>query len=152
MTMPNERTRSIRWGHEFLGELISDNTVDESIRRIAQDLVATYPPPDQILQLIEANAKALPQPAAEALVKAAELWALLRRSHGGSEETRRSLLYVERHFPESWIAESLARSLLHGVRTWLLPEDHDYSSKACRPPAGQDAWSTHSGLPKPPPR
>lgn len=124
MTVPSERTKSIRWGFEFLGELLLDSTVDDSIRAMAERVLVAYPPPDLIRHLIDVDATSIPRPAAEALVKAAELWTVLRRSRQGTEETKRSLMYVERHFPERSIAESLGRSPVHGVRTWLLPEDH----------------------------
>jgi len=127
MTMPHERTRSVRWGYELLEEMLLDETIDEAIRATARSLVATYPSPDEILNLVEANAQALPQHVSEALVKAGELWVLLRRSHQGTEATKHSLMYVERHYPEPWIAQALGKAPLHGVRSWLLPENHDYT-------------------------
>lgn len=47
MTMPHERTRSLRWGFEFLGEMLSDMTIDESMRATAQRLLLTYPRPER---------------------------------------------------------------------------------------------------------
>ena len=60
MTMPDERTRSLRWGFECLGEMLTNETIDESMRATAQRLLLTYPRPEQILALIEADASGLP--------------------------------------------------------------------------------------------
>jgi len=130
MTMPHERTRSFLWGHALLTEMLQDESIDDSIRAIAGRLIATYPHPDQLLKLIEDNAHALPRDAADALVAAGNLWTKLQQSQQGTAATRHSLLYTQRHFPEAWIAESLGREPLDGLRSWLRPEDHDYSSKA----------------------
>ena len=66
MTMPHERTRSLRWGFEFLGEMLSDETIDDHTRATAQRLLLSYPRPEQILELIEADAPGLPRTATEA--------------------------------------------------------------------------------------
>ena len=73
MTMPDERTRSLRWGFEFLGEILLDETIEDALPATAQRLLLTYPRPDQILEWIEADAPGLPQAAAEALVAASAL-------------------------------------------------------------------------------
>ena len=112
MTMPHERTRSLRWGFEFLGEMLSDETIEDSIRAEAQRLLFTYPRPEQILELIEADAPALPQASIEALVNASALWARLRVSGQGNEETRHTLKFVQRHFPEPWLVGA-DRDLTH---------------------------------------
>jgi len=126
MTMPHERTRSIRWGFELLGEVLLDASIDVSIRNVAQHLLLTYPRPDQILQLIEADSSALPLEASEALIEAGRLWVRLRRSGQGTDATRHSLLFCERHYPETWVAAMLGEAPIDGVRSWLLPEDHKY--------------------------
>lgn len=127
MTMPHERTRSLRWGFELLAEMLSDETIDESMRAIAHELLDKYPRPDQIRRLIETDAHALPEEAAAALVAAGRLWTRLDRSQQGTAATRHSLLYTQRHWPEDSIAKSLARGPLDGIRGWLLPEDHGYT-------------------------
>ena len=126
MTMPNERTRSLRWGFEFLGELLSDETIDESMQATAQRLLLTYPRPEQILELIEAAASGLPQAAIDALVEASALWRRLQVSGQGNEETRHTLMFVQRHFPEPWLSQRLHAALEGSVRRWLLPEDYEY--------------------------
>ena len=100
MTMSDERTRSLRWGFEFLGEMLLDETIEDSLRATAQRLRLTYPRPDQILEWIEADAPGLPQAAAEALVEAGEMWTRLQFSSQGTQETRHALRSVQRHFPE----------------------------------------------------
>ena len=124
--MPDERTRSLRWGFEFLGEMLSDETIDDSIGAAAQRLLLTYPRPEQILELIEADAPGLPQASIDALVEASALWTWLQVSGQGNEETRHTLMFVQRHFPEPWLSEMLARAPVDGLRRWLLPEDYEY--------------------------
>jgi hypothetical protein len=122
MTMPDERTRSLRWGYEFLGEMLADETIDASLRDAAQQLRLTYPQPNQILEWIETDASGLPQAAAGALVEAGELWTRLQFSHQGTPETRHALRFVQRHFPEPWLSQLLGNASGEGLRRWLLPE------------------------------
>ena len=126
MTMPHERTRSLRWGFEFLGEMLLDETIEASIRAMAQRLLLTYPRPEQILELIEADAPGLSQKEIDALIEASVLWARLRTSGQGSDETRHTLMFVQRHFPEPWLSQRLGTASEGGVRRWLLPEDYEY--------------------------
>ena len=126
MTMPHERTRSLRWGFEFLGEMLLDETIEASIRATAQNLLLTYPRPEQLLELIEADAPGLSQKEIEALVEASALWARLRTSGQGSDGTRHTLMFVQRHFPEPWLSQRLGTASEGGVRRWLLPEDYEY--------------------------
>lgn len=126
MTMPNERTRSLRWGYELLCEMLLDDSIDASIRTVAERLLETYPSPGLVLKLIRADARSLPKDAAEALFGAGLLWQQLRRSRQGTEETQHSLLYTERHFPDASISKMLGRESLDGLRNWLLEEEHRY--------------------------
>ena len=126
MKMPHERTRSLRWGFEFVGEMLSDETIDESIRATAQRLLLTYPRPEQILGLIEADGASLSMTLAQALVDANELWTRLQVSGQGNEGSRHTLKFVQRHFPEPWLSEMLGRAPADGLRRWLLPEDYEY--------------------------
>ena len=126
MTMPDERTRSLRWGFEFLGEMLSDETIEDSIRASAQRLLLTYPRPAQIFEWIEADAPGLPQAATEALVDASALWTRLQLSSQGTQETRHTLKFVQRHFPEPWLSQMLGVAPIDGLRSWLLPEDWEY--------------------------
>ena len=126
MTMPHERTRSLRWGFEFLGEMLLDETIEASIRATAQRILLAYQRPETILELIDADAPGLPQTEIEALVDAGALWARLQSSRQGNEETRHTLMFVQRHFPEPWLSQRLGTASEGGVRRWLLPEDYDY--------------------------
>lgn len=143
MTMPDERTRSIRWGFELLGDMLLETSIDASIRAIAQRLLETYPNPELVLTLINADAPKLPEEAAEALVAAGELWQRLRRSNQGTEETRHSLLFTERHFPNASTSSMLGRKNFDGLRIWLLPEDdaHQHSESRKAGPAQPASFS-----------
>lgn len=125
MTMPDERTRSLRWGFEFLGELLSDETVEAPHRATAQRLLLTYPRPQEILEWIEADAPGLPPAASEALVDASDLWTHLQFSRQGTPETRHTLKFVQRHFPEPRLSQMLGAAPTNRLRGWLLPEDHE---------------------------
>ena len=126
MTMPHERVRSIRWGHEFLNELLLDDSIDESIQDTARRLLRAYLRPEEILALIEADAPGLPTAAVDALVEASALWTRLQFSRQGKPETRQTLMYVQRHFPQPSVSRALGMVEVCGLRGWLLPEDHDY--------------------------
>ena len=126
MTMPHERTRSLRWGFEFLGEMLLDETIETSIRATAQRLLLTYPRPEKILELIEADAPGLSQTEIEALAEARAVWARLRTCGQGSDGTRHTLMFVQRHFPEPWLSQRLGAAPEGAVRRWLLPEDYEY--------------------------
>ena len=123
MTMPHERTRSLRWGFEFLGEMLLDETIEASIRATAQRILLAYQRPETILELIDADAPGLPQTEIEALVDASALWARLRTSGQGSDETRHTLMFVQRHFPEPWHSQKLGAARSDGLPGWLRPED-----------------------------
>nr|WP_181374846.1 BPSL0761 family protein [Polaromonas sp. H6N]AWD72228.1 hypothetical protein pH6NP1_p032 [Polaromonas sp. H6N] len=125
MTMPDERTRSLRWGFEFLGEMRLDETIDAGFRATAQRLQLTYPRPDQILEWIEADAPGLPQAAARALGEAGELWTRLQFSRQGTQETRHALRFVQRHFPEPGLSRLLGNASREGLQHWLLPEEEE---------------------------
>ena len=126
MTMPHERTRSLRWGFESLGEMLSDETIEESIRGTARRILLTYPRPNQILELIEADALGLSHSAIEALIEASKLWTRLQVSAQGNEGTQHTLKFVQRHFPEPWVSQMLDPARTEGLRRWLLPEDFEY--------------------------
>ena len=126
MTMPHERTRSLRWGFEFLSEMLLDEMIEASTRATARRLLLTYPRPNSILELIEADAPGLPQTEIEALVEASALWGRLQVSGVGSQGTRHTLKFVQRHFPEPLLSRMLGRDPAGGVRRWLLPEDYEY--------------------------
>lgn len=130
MTMPDERTRSLRWGFEFLGEMLLDETIEDALRATAQRLLLTYPRPNQIREWLEADAPGLPQAATAALVEASALWTRLQFSSQGSRKTRHTLRFVQRHFPEPWLSQRLGAAPGEGLRRWMLPEDWEYGSGA----------------------
>jgi hypothetical protein len=48
MTMPAERTRSLRWTREFLEKAAEDSRLDQSLRDRARIILLTYPSMDAI--------------------------------------------------------------------------------------------------------
>jgi len=124
MTMPSERTRSLRWGWELLSAIAEDPDVDGLIKQDAVALKATYPPPELIAELIEAEASGLPPAAAQSICAAADLFNKLRLNHQGTEETRKDLIFTLRHYPAANDMRLMGCESAHfRITDWLLPED-----------------------------
>jgi len=124
VTMPDERTRSIRWGGELLAAIANDLEIDEITRGAALRLLTPYPTPEQILRWIEDGVFCLPSDAAESLAAAAELFNRLQFSRQGTSETRHDLMYTRRHFPGAQDALAWGRGARQfSIRTWLMPDD-----------------------------
>jgi len=124
MTMPHERTRSLRWGWELLSAIAEDAEVDESIKRDAALIKATYPPPELITQLIEADVPGLPPAGAQSIGAAADLFNKLWLNRQGTEETRQHLRFTLRHFPAFTDMLLMGSQSAHfHITDWLLQED-----------------------------
>ena len=120
MTMPDERTKSLRWGYELLGELNADFEVPDDLRARVQAVCAGYPTPRMIQALIESNAKRLPANMAEAVEAARTLFVDIQLSGTGSAATRTSLLYTLRHFPLVGSARHAAEvGFPGGIESWV---------------------------------
>ena len=124
MTMPHERTRSLRWGWELVAAIADDPEVDESIKQEAALIQATYPSPDLIARLIDADASGLPPPAAQSISAAADLFIRLRLNLQGTAETRHHLVCTLRHFPQPTELRLMGSQSHHfRITDSLLPED-----------------------------
>jgi hypothetical protein len=123
MTMPDERTRSLRWGAEVLLELQQDATLPWPLRARAATIAPRYPNAEQMCSVISSDAGCLPSEWVEAISDALGLFEEISRSCVGTDETRRSLLFTLRHFPD----RSIIRILGHprtgfSFAEWLQPE------------------------------
>ena len=124
MTMPDERTKSLRWGYEVLGELNADLEVPDDLRARAQAVCAGYPTPRTIQALIASNARRLPADMAEAIEAARTLFVDIQLSGMGSAATRKSLLYTLRHFPPVGSARHAAEvGFPGGIELWVSAMD-----------------------------
>jgi len=124
MTMANERTRSLRWAHEVLNEISGDESIEDSGRASATAALRIFPSPAAVSGWIEADVTCIESDAADAIEQAGKLLRSIRLSDSCSEQLRRSITYVLRHYPQPeeakrWTRSSTARS----IRYWLLPED-----------------------------
>lgn len=124
MTMPHERTRALRWGHEVLQEICDDALIADKERGGAAELLRTYASPARVLESIEADVTCIPADAAAAIERTGSLLRSIRISESCDEQVRRSLTYALRHFPEPesagrWTHSSSACT----IKDWLLPED-----------------------------
>jgi hypothetical protein len=119
MTMPIERTRSLRWGFELLTTLADDNEVPIDLRERAQLLMTTYPSPEQVTQLISSNSAALPTGVGVAIEQARELFTDVQLTCRGAATTRRDLQFTLRHFPLPGHAESRERGFPGGIEFWI---------------------------------
>ena len=118
MTMPHERTRSLRWGWELLGAIADDPEIEESIKQLAALIKGAYPPPELIGHLIAAESAGLPPAAAQSIAKAAGLFTMLRLKLQGTEQIRHHLRFTLRHFPEATdvhLRQSISPLLPHGL-------------------------------------
>ena len=124
MTMPHERTRALRWGHEVLKEVCDDALLDDKYRGRAAELLRTFPSPVIVLEWIEADVTCIPADAAAAIEAAGALFRAIRISEFCGEQLRRSLTFALRHFPEPESTRRWTHSLsAFTIRDWLLPED-----------------------------
>ena len=99
MTTPIERLRSIGWGGELLDALELDSEVSTDIRVRVAALKHSYPSPQKLHALIDSRPVVLPIEIAEAFGAAGQLFVDLARRACGCAQTRRQLMYVQRHFP-----------------------------------------------------
>lgn len=124
MTMPNERTKALRWAHEVLGEICGDESIDRQCRGSAAQLLRTFPPPETVLAWIEEDVACIPEDAANAIERAGVFLRSIRTSESGGEQLRRSITYALRHFPQPDEAGRWSRSFpACTIRDWLLQED-----------------------------
>ena len=124
MTIPVERMRALRWGHELLAEIQEDPKLPKRLKRRAKEIALHYPAPLELVRLLEANADELPHELGVAINDAARLFNELRCSRYGTEQTRRSLVFTLRHYP-AYAAESIKARFgtAGGLTYWLAPED-----------------------------
>lgn len=124
MTMPNERTRALRWGREALNQILDDPGLGASLTARARDLLRTYPEPAIVLGWIADDVKCIPAAAAEAIEGAGELLRLAQASGSCSADLDRSLRFTLRHFPQAGEARGWTREQAWGsLANWLFPED-----------------------------
>jgi len=120
MTMPAERTRSLRWAHELLSALVAADDLSDEIRDRARLLCSSFPGPEAVQSLIASNADRLPVEIAQAIEQARVLFVDVQLSGCGSEAIRNNLLYTLRHFPTPGSAASIARDrFAFGIESWL---------------------------------
>lgn len=124
MTMPHERTRALRWGHEVLPEICGDSSVLGSVKARAAELMGAYPGPDVVLQWIHEEVACIPVEAAVAIEEAVNLFHSIWRSENCPAQLREALTFTLRHFPQAGEARRWARgSCKLTIRGWILPED-----------------------------
>ena len=124
MTMPHERTRSLRWGSEVLQEIFDDDLVDISERTRAAELLRNFPTAAALSNWIQSDVSCIPAEAALAIEGAGELLRVILRSSNCFAKLKHSVLFTLRHYPDSgsterWTSPGRDRT----IREWLLPED-----------------------------
>jgi hypothetical protein len=93
--------RALRWGHELLQEMTQDQSLPEDVREQAWDLLVRYPMPEALAQHVSDGAGRLPKTWGAAMAEALELFDAAAFGGRGSAQTRRSLLFARRHYPNS---------------------------------------------------
>jgi len=124
MTMPHERTRSLRWAYEVLQEIRADELVTDGDRTRAAELLVSFPTPATVLGWLQSDASCIPVDAALAIEGTGDLLRSIYRSETCPGNLRHNLTFTLRHFPDRKSAERWSRcSAALPIRTWLLPED-----------------------------
>jgi len=120
MTMPGERTRSLRWAHELLGALSMEGELPTEIRDRACAISSAFPSPQTIQSLIASNAERLPTDLAIAIEAARALLVDLQASGYAPAPMQQDILYTLRHFPPAGAAKGFARGrFAFGIESWL---------------------------------
>lgn len=124
MTMPSERTRTLRWGFEVLQEISDAAMVTDREKARAAELLDTYPTPLAVSSWIDEDVPCLPVEAAVAIEATGDLLRDILRSEAFPADLRRSVMFTLRHFPEPGDAERWSRPCRdETIRAWLMPED-----------------------------
>ena len=121
MTMPIERMRALRWGYELLQEMGQDQSLPEVTRARAGALLAAYPIPEALARHVVDERGGLPKTWGDSMSEALNLFEAVGFSGQGSVQTRRSLLFTRRHYPERSLIGLMVR--VSSLRHWLAAED-----------------------------
>lgn len=125
MTMPSERIRALRWGGEFLQEMITHPSLRDDDRVMATTLLQIYPNAEVVRQWIAEGVAAIPAEAAAAIEATGQLLRSLQFGGRCPPELAQSLRFTLRHFPE--VGQAVRWSDPHWlgpIHHWLLPENH----------------------------
>ena len=122
MTMPHERMRCLLWGSDLLREIKSSEDVASSHQARATELLATYPAPAELRQLVHDQASAMPYMHAMAIEAARELFEVVLTDGILDEQLRRSVLFTLRHFPTKGLAKTWITGFFMGIGDWLAEE------------------------------
>lgn len=126
MSMAEERTRSLRWAHELLEEIIADESLDGSSRASATDALRRFPSPAVVSGWIEADVSCIPADAADAIEQTGRLLRTIHLSESCSDSLRLNVTYALRHFPQPEDAGRWTRGIeSRSVKDWLSPEAAD---------------------------
>ena len=121
MTMPIERMRALRWGYELLQEMGQDQSLPEVTRARAGALLVVYPVPEALARHVVEDRGGLPKTWADALSEALDLFEAVGFRGQSSAQTRRSLLFTRRHYPDHQHIRLMAN--VGSLKDWLAAED-----------------------------
>ena len=126
MTTPDERTKSFRWAHELLCELVDSSDVDDQVRANACAIAYEFPTPEALAALVASGAERLPVRTASAIEAALAFFAEIRGSVTLPAPIRSGLIYALRHFPSAGWATGAARNgFAGGIDSWLSRSQDD---------------------------
>lgn len=121
MTIPVERMRALRWGYELLQEMGQDQSLPQEARARPGALLAVYPMPHALAQHVSDERGGLPMTWADAMAEAQDLFQEVGISGQGSVQTRRSLLFTRRHYPDRSLIGLMMR--VRSLQDWLAAEE-----------------------------
>ena len=117
MTMPNERMRALRWGHELLAEMPLDPSLPQACRAESQRLGRKHPSPQELEQWVQAGQHGLPMHWAVAIARTYEFFTETQRRAEGSAQTQSALLHTLRHYPDMSTARAMTSD--RAFTAWL---------------------------------
>ena len=122
MTTADERARAVDWGGQLLAQIADGEGSPDDLRKQARMVLAQYPTPAHLLELVQANVPQLPLSMVEALAAAAALLGQINRLGIGDEGFKRDLWATLRHYPDEAVCELMAHPFArYGLCDWLLP-------------------------------
>jgi len=124
--MPNERMRPLRWGWELLQALQTDPAIPPALVERAAALAQTYPTPQSLTTMPQADRPQLPEAFGESVDGARALFEEVQFEGCGIQETRRDALFTLRHFLLRGAADVAAGAARRGsLQDSLAQEDSE---------------------------
>lgn len=98
MTTLDEYLRAIRWGREFLVEMVANTEATAAFRALASEALGNYPAEHQVAYFLRSSAQELERWEG-ALAHTSLLLTMAASQPGASAERKYQIKVIQRHFP-----------------------------------------------------